>query len=115
MVDNLLFAKRLKAARLRKAQSLGFKTARGYPQEQLGIDAGIDEESASARVNQYEKGKRVPDLGTAGRLADVLDIPMAYLFCPEDTLADLLLAAYELGNKQRRELLRLAGGMGVAN
>lgn len=108
MTDNEVFAKRLKAARLRKAQSLGFSTARGYSQERLGIDAGIEEESASARVNQYEQGRRLPDLGTAIRLADVLNVPVAYLFCTEDDLADLLLISHALNSRKRRQLLGLA-------
>lgn len=33
----------------------------GLTQEQLGILVGIDECSASARMNQYEKGKHMPD------------------------------------------------------
>lgn len=105
MLDSRVFAKRLKAARLRKAQEKGFRTARGYPQEQLGIDAGIEEESASARVNQYEQGKRIPDMGTACRLAAALDIPVAYLFCPEDDLAELLLALHGLPARSRKQLL----------
>lgn len=111
MVDDMLFARRLRAARARKAQKLGFGTARGYSQERLGIDAGIEEQSASARINQYEQGKHIPDLLTASRLADCLDIPMAYLFCPEDDLAELLLAAYDSTAGQRHELTRLAIGM----
>jgi transcriptional regulator with XRE-family HTH domain len=105
MTDNLLFAKRLKAARLRKALRLGHPNARGYSQEQLGIDAGIDEESASARMNQYEQGTRLPDLGTAARLAQALEVPMAYLYCPEDEVAELLLAVHGLEAGRVRELV----------
>lgn len=108
MIDNQLFAKRLKRARTRKAQKLGFKTARGYSQEQLGIDAGIDEGSASARINQYEHGKHLPDLGMAARLASALEVPLAYLFCAEDDIAELLLVVGRLAVKKRRELIKLA-------
>lgn len=111
MVSNQLFAKRLKSARLRKARQLGFETTRGYSQERLGIEAGIDEESASARMNQYEQGRRLPDLGMASRLAEVLDVPMAYLFCPDDDLAELLLAAHEKDARKCKETLaRLMSG-----
>lgn len=108
MVDNQLFARRLKLARTRKAQKLGFKTSRGYSQEQLGIDAGIDEGSASARVNQYEQGKHLPDLGMASRLATALGVPLAYLFCAEDDIAELLLRLGGLAIKKRKELIKLA-------
>ncbi len=43
--------------RLREARA-----AAGISQEQLGILAGIDEFSASARMNQYERGKHSPNL-----------------------------------------------------
>jgi transcriptional regulator with XRE-family HTH domain len=112
MIDNHLFARRLKAARLMKAQRLGAATARGFPQEQLGIAAGIDEHSASARMNQYERGKRLPDLGTAARLADALDVPMAYLFCVEDDLAKLLLGAHALTQERRQRLIDMVEEVG---
>lgn len=112
MADVGIFAKRLKEARLRKARKLGYATARGYSQERLGIEAGVEEESASARINQYEKGTRVPDLGMAARLAETLEVPMAFLFCPEDRLAKLLLLTHELTPAQQQDLvdhtLRLA-------
>ena len=80
-----IFAERLKAAR----------TKAGLSQRQLGILSGIDEFAASARMNQYERGKHLPDLDTAKRMADALEVPMAYLYCPEDELAELLLVAYK--------------------
>lgn len=115
MADVGIFAKRLKEARLRKAQKLGYPTARGYSQERLGIEAGVEEESASARINQYEKGTRVPDLGMAARLADVLEVPMAFLFCADDRLANLLLAAHALTPAQQQNLLQNALHMAGLN
>jgi transcriptional regulator with XRE-family HTH domain len=44
------FGLRLKAARLEA----------GLSQEQLGLQAGLEVESASARMNRYERGTRVP-------------------------------------------------------
>lgn len=108
MADVGIFAKRLKEARLRKARKLGYTTARGYSQERLGIEAGVEEESASARINQYEKGTRVPDLGMAARLAEALEVPMAFLFCRENHLAELLLLAHTLPPKHQQELVTLA-------
>ena len=98
MAGNQPFAKRLKEARMRKSAD------RRYSQEQLGIEAGIAEETASARMNQYERGVHLPDLGTAERLAKLLDVPLAYLFCIEDELAELLLAAHVLTPEQCRQL-----------
>ncbi|KJZ03246.1 helix-turn-helix domain-containing protein [Pseudoalteromonas piscicida] len=75
--DESPFPKRLKEARKRK----------GLSQKQLGILAGMDEFSASARMNQYEKGVHAPDFKTVKALAKVLDVPTAFLFCEEDELS----------------------------
>jgi transcriptional regulator with XRE-family HTH domain len=72
---------RLKEARLRA----------GFTQMQLGVAAGIDEYSASARINQYERGKHWPDFGTAERLAAVLDVPAAFFYARDDALAEWIL------------------------
>ncbi len=47
----------------------------------------MDEFSASARMNQYEKGVHAPDFKTVKALAKVLEVPTAFLFCEEDELA----------------------------
>ena len=44
-------------------------------QKALGIKAGIDRFSSSARMNQYEADKHVPDLGTIKRISKVLKLP----------------------------------------
>lgn len=66
------------------------REAKGVSQKQLGILAGIDQFVASARINQYERGKHVPDLQTAQRLAAELSIPVSYLYEPDDDLAELI-------------------------
>jgi len=63
-------------------------------QRALGVAAGLDEAVASARMNRYEVGVHEPDYGTALRVAQKLDVPVAYLYCDSDSLADLLLALY---------------------
>ncbi|USQ13272.1 helix-turn-helix transcriptional regulator [Legionella lytica] len=70
--------KRLKEARL----------AARISQKQLGIAAGIDEFSASPRINQYETGKHAPDFSTLKRIAKVLSVPTAYFYAEEDELAN---------------------------
>jgi transcriptional regulator with XRE-family HTH domain len=86
-------AKRLKEARQRA----------GLSQERLGILAGIDEMSASARMNQYERGKHAPDWLTVQRLAAVLQVPVAYFYADDDDAAELLLAFYALPLEAREE------------
>lgn len=63
----------------------------GFSQERLGVLAGIDEFSASARINQYERGKHVPDLHTLERLAEVLKTPAPYFYASDDDLAEWIL------------------------
>jgi len=73
-------SKRLKEARV----------AAGLSQKSLGIAAGIDEFSASARMNQYETGKHAPDYLTLTRIAKVLKLPTAYFYAESDELAKLV-------------------------
>jgi transcriptional regulator with XRE-family HTH domain len=90
-----IVAKRLKEARLRA----------GISQKQLGIRAGIDEFSASARINQYERGRHMPGLQTLTRLAAVMHLPAPYFYCEDAELADVILKFSALGKGQRRRLL----------
>ncbi|CNJ23744.1 helix-turn-helix transcriptional regulator [Yersinia enterocolitica] len=92
-----MLTKRLKEARLRA----------GLSQEKLGILAGIDEASASARMNQYEKGKHTPDFEMACKLAKVLDIPESYLYTKDDLMAEMMLKFYHLSNKNRIEIMNV--------
>lgn len=70
-------------------------------QQRLGVVAGIDEATASARINQYERGLHTPDFDLACRLAVVLDIPACYFYTIEDDLAEMILN-YLAGKKKKR-------------
>ena len=94
-------SRRLKEARVRA----------GLTQEQLGVLAGIDEMSASARMNQYERGKHAPDWLTVERLAQVLGVPVPYFYAEEDDVAQLLLAFSALKEAQRSEALNFVLGL----
>lgn len=96
MEGSTTFAKRLKEAR----------EAIGVSQKQLGILAGVDEFVASARINQYERGKHLPDLSMAERLAGVLKVPVSFLYEPNDDLAALLRTAGHLSKARLRALIR---------
>ena len=98
MADVSVVAKRLRQARLRA----------GISQTQLGIRAGIDRFAASARINQYERGKHVPDVWTAARLARVLGVPAPYLYAQDNTLAAWILAFAEVSASVRRSIARKA-------
>ncbi len=88
--------KRLKAVRLKMQLT----------QRQLGVCLGMDENTASARMNQYEKGKHSPDYQTMQRLAKVLGVPVAYFYCDDDLLAELLCAIAQQSRAEQERLLK---------
>ena len=71
--------------------------------------AGIDEFSASARMNQYERGRHIPNLQLVSRIAATLGVPMAYFYADDDGLAALLLTYGKLTPIQRQQLSEFAG------
>ncbi|ELP5947490.1 helix-turn-helix transcriptional regulator [Escherichia coli] len=77
----------------------------GLTQEKLGILAGLDEASASTRINQYEKGKLSPNFETVSNLAKVLNVPVSFLYTPEDDLAQFILLFDSLSESDRKKIL----------
>ncbi|PCE27045.1 transcriptional regulator [Paraburkholderia acidicola] len=90
-----VFTKRLKQAR--KAAKLS--------QEKLGVLAGIDEMSASARMNQYERGKHEPDFPMVARIAKALRLPTCFFYAERDTEAKLIAAFHRLDDERKAALL----------
>ncbi len=88
--------------------SIRLKEARresGLSQERLGILAGIDESSASARINQYERGKHAPDFQMVERIAQVLNVPEAYFYAKDDDMAQLLKNYHRKRENTRKKIL----------
>lgn len=52
---------------------------------------GLDEGSSSARISRYETGEHEPPYATAQNLAEALQVPVAYLYCDDDELAEMIL------------------------
>ncbi|HAI8369914.1 TPA: helix-turn-helix transcriptional regulator [Escherichia coli] len=77
----------------------------GLTQEKLGILAGLDEASASTRINQYEKGKHSPNFEKVSNLAKVLNVPVSFLYTPEDDLAQFILLFDSLSESDRKKIL----------
>lgn len=98
MVQNTsnIFSVRLRAARKEKNLS----------QERLGILAGIDESSASARMNQYETGKHVPDFLMTTKIAEVLEVPVVYFYAEDNLMAEIILKLHLLSRLQKLEVLK---------
>ncbi len=94
--SNSPVGKRLKLAR----------TAQGISQKQLGILAGIDEFSASPRINQYERDKHVPDYSTAKHLAKALSVPVTYFFTDDDELAEFILLFSKANEDIKNQIIK---------
>ena len=88
--------KRLKEARLNK----------GLSQKSLGISIGMDEFSASARMNHYERGRHSPDFATLKLLSIALDLPVAYFYAEDDWLAKWIVQLAAMREEERSKLDR---------
>lgn len=86
--------------RIREARSVI-----GISQRQLGVNIGLELTVASSRMNQYEQGKRVPDFGTLELIAEALDVPVAYFFCKDDKMAELVKLFDHLSDEDKDALL----------
>lgn len=93
-----MICERLKTARLRA----------GLSQEKLGKLAGIDPTSASARMNQYERGKHAPDYRLMCKVAEILHMPVSWFYTEDEELATLQAAYFQLDEESRDELVSQA-------
>jgi len=100
-----MISDRLKAARLRASLS----------QEKLGKLAGIDPTSASARMNQYERGKHSPDYRLMCRVAEILNMPVSWFYTQDDDQARLQEIFYHLDANGKAALLSKAEELASAN
>lgn len=94
-IHNQVFGRRLREARLRL----------GIAQDKLGVMIGLDESCSSARISRYESGVHEPAFLTAQHLASVLNVPVAYFYCDDDTLAKLIVDYSTFTSLQRSRLL----------
>lgn len=90
-----VLAKRLKDARLQS----------GLSQEQLGLQAGLEVESASARMNRYERGTRVPSVELIERIGSVLNLPLTYFYASDDGEANLVILFHRMSAADKTALL----------
>ena len=96
-----VFIRRLKVARQRLDIS----------QTAVGIAAAVDPSVASTRFNRYEKGVHEPDMETAARIADVLNVPLPWLFTSDENLAELILNFATLSSDLQLRLLDMSRQM----
>ncbi|KRR41612.1 transcriptional regulator [Klebsiella pneumoniae] len=57
----------------------------------MGVRAGLEEDSASARISSYEKEVHAPDFKLVCKFAAVLDVPEAYFYTVDEDLSELIL------------------------
>ncbi|SON49930.1 helix-turn-helix domain-containing protein [Vibrio tapetis] len=96
MQKNNPIPERLKAARKKAC----------ITQKDLGVKIGMEQSSASGRMNHYEKGRHVPDIGTLERMADELNVPLNYFFCKSDLSAELACAIDKMSDEEKAALLK---------
>lgn len=90
-----VFIRRLKQAR----------KAVGLSQTALGRSIGLPDETASTRINRYERGVSEPDLRTAKQLADALGVSLSFLVCDDPKLAAVIDGFSRLNAKAQKALL----------
>jgi len=91
------FGRRLREARLRK----------GLTQAALGAVLGLEEENTAApRISRYERGDRMPDNESMAKLAEALELPVAYFHAVSEPMAEAILLMSQLPEGAQEELLR---------
>lgn len=96
------FCRRLKATR--KAQKMTL--------EKLGVAIGLDESCASTRISRYEHGVHAVEPNTAERIAQVLDVPLAYFYADTEELAELTNIFDHQDHERQQRLLNFARSLG---
>lgn len=81
------------------------RTRKGISQRELGVRLGMEPSSASGRMNHYEKGRHAPDFATLKRMADELDVPVAFFFGGDEISAELICLIERLSEKEKKKLL----------
>jgi transcriptional regulator with XRE-family HTH domain len=97
------FSQRLRQARLRA----------GLSQDRLGVLAGLEESSSSARMSRYESGIHEPPVQFVESVAKVLGVSTAYFYCKDDRLADIIRIYSDLSESKRTELHHMAIELGA--
>lgn len=80
------------------------RLAKGLSQEKLGVLIGLEEGSAGTRISRYESSIHEPAVATSIAIAKALGVPLAYLYCESEILADLII---KLAKLSPAELLKV--------
>ena len=93
-----LFGQRLREARL----------SAGIAQDKLGVLIGIDEGCSSARMSRYENGVHAPPFDVAVLLAKKLKLPVAYFYCEDARMAEILKMYHSVDEKKKDSIFKYA-------
>ena len=77
----------------------------GITQKDLGVRIGMEQSSASGRMNHYEKGRHTPDISTLQRMADELGVPLNYFFCGDELTAELACLISKMSDEDKKKLI----------
>ncbi len=80
---------------------------RGLSQRALGDRMGLGKEKGSSRINRYEHQVTAIGFDNLNTLAQVLDVPVAYLLADDASMADAILALSQADEAQRKVLTKL--------
>lgn len=77
---------------------------RGLSQRALGDRMGLGKDKGSSRINRYEHQVTAIGFDNLEKLAEVLDVPVAYLLAENASMADAILALAEANARQQADL-----------
>src|SRR3989338_2513726 len=97
-----VFSRRLREARLHF----------GIAQDRLGVMIGLDEGCSSARMSRYENGVHEPPFPIIASIAGILKVPVAYFFCDDDRLAEIIRIYSSAKEKERQTMLDSIAAIG---
>ena len=93
-----VLSQRLRQARLRA----------GLAQDRLGVLAGLEESSSSARMSRYESGIHEPPLKFVEVVARIVGVPTSYFYCADERLAEIILLYGDMSEAKRQSLAEAA-------
>lgn len=77
-------------------------------QAALGAVLGLEEQnSAAPRISRYERGDRMPDNESMAKLAEALELPVAYFHAVSDPMAEAILVMSQLSPEKQEELIQV--------
>ncbi len=81
--------------------------SKGLTQAALGAVLGLEEENTAApRISRYERGDRMPDNESMAKLADALELPVAYFHAVSEPMAEAILVMSLLPTEEQEQLLK---------